>query len=292
MDVPHLALGNFMPPSETGDYTLQYPSSLPDTHIILCDNSYQIECPPPYKRPRNGGTTSNLSAPSVKNKDNAYVMYTTHHCRNFRKFGRCSYGDTCKFSHGFAEAQKLPPDRDDFVGIGKMGRNWNVDDRIHSGIKLCKKFFRGEECQYGERCIFLHERLGKYDGDLQDLDKNYAISIATSEYRDSCLNSNPLSSMPVPWKTKLCIKWEMGSGCPYELKNSFLLSESESKNWGSSSGSHLPDERQPCKAGTGNASNEPLLEKKCEFKWKRLGKIAGIYADWIDKSPVHRSISR
>ena len=138
--------------------------------------------------------------------------------------GNCRNGEFCSFAHGPEELRKPPPNwqeivaaKDKVIGIG----NWSDDQRMIQKMKICKKFFNGEECPYGEKCNFLHV----------DPRENSAICIGTMGQRtgsgpDQC-DGNRSGSFGVDsdrfrgntkgtyWKTKLCSKWEMTGQCPF-----------------------------------------------------------------------------
>ena len=64
--------------------------------------------------------------------------YKTELCRNYQKFGKCAYGDSCLFSHGEQELQEKQ-------GLHPKYRT-----------KPCREFTATGHCSYGIRCQFLH----------------------------------------------------------------------------------------------------------------------------------------
>ncbi|KAK6945074.1 Zinc finger, CCCH-type [Dillenia turbinata] len=122
-------------------------------------------------------------------------------------------------------------------GEEQVSGNWEDDQRIIHRMKLCKKFYSGEECPYGERCNFLHEAPAKFREDTGRYRESVAISIGTTgppmghgngydqfEVNNKFAGLDALqvnTTRPVYWKTKLCIKWETTGCCPFGEKCHF-----------------------------------------------------------------------
>ncbi|KAA8540470.1 hypothetical protein F0562_024611 [Nyssa sinensis] len=232
--------------------------------------------------------------------------------------GNCSYGDNCHFAHGVGDIRNLPTNRQGLAADGRLVGNSDADRRLISKLKLCRRFCNGEECPFGERCHFLHEGLAKIREDLGLSRKSYAISIGTSgsgwdcrsvseqfECRrsvNSSLNSNCVYQKPVFWKTRPCDKWATTGNCPFGAKCYFAHGQAElqkldahsaleSRNVSTLKARATPaKDESPSRTRIMTSSKQPLQGKKCVFKWKGIGKISHIYADWIDNMPlVHSS---
>lgn len=215
-----------------------------------CDRYSQFDQQPPFKRPRNfEDNESNSSSyppmnprmnPSMNppvNKGTSSIFFKTRLCAKF-KHGSCRNGENCNFAHGVEDLRQPPPNWQELVGGGggrleedrSSGGTWDDDQKIIHKMKLCKKFYNGEECPYGDRCNFLHEDPSKFRDDLGRYRESSAISIGTtgpSVTQGSCSNQsevnrpvNNASIKPVYWKTKLCTKWTQGQ-CPFGEKCHF-----------------------------------------------------------------------
>ncbi|KAL2925904.1 Zinc finger CCCH domain-containing protein 39 [Bienertia sinuspersici] len=219
---------------------------------------------PPLKRcksssdnqPTNHGNRTPQMNPPV-NQPTGKIFFKTRLCAKFR-MGQCRNGENCNFAHGEDDLRKPPPNWQELVGgrteeRGNSGNeNWEDDDRIIHKMKLCKKFYNGEECPYGERCNFLHKEPAKFregsgSGSTARFRDNSressAISIGTTgppmvqprapEQYDvqriapnvngggvsvgvgGCMDALRGNSRPVYWKTKLCTKFETTGHCPF-----------------------------------------------------------------------------
>lgn len=123
--------------------------------------------------------------------------------------GNCRNGDACTFAHGAEDLREPPPNWQQIT----KDRGWNNNDErglVHR-MKICKKFYNGEECPYGDKCNFLHIDNGE----------SSVIRIGTAgpgigNARDLNLGCGNGGNMkPTCWKTKLCSKWEMTGHCPF-----------------------------------------------------------------------------
>ena len=149
--------------------------------------------------------------------------------------GTCRNGENCNFAHGIEDMRQPPPNWQELVGVRDEDRppsgNWDDDKKLIHKMKLCKKYYNGEECPYGERCNFLHEDPAKFR-------ECSAISIGTngspkshmSGTNDSESNRTAnntgldvvmVNSKATFWKTKLCIRWETTGRCPFSDKCHF-----------------------------------------------------------------------
>ncbi|GMR36303.1 hypothetical protein PMAYCL1PPCAC_06498 [Pristionchus mayeri] len=70
--------------------------------------------------------------------------FKTALCDTYRRTGKCSYGETCRFAHNQEELRVPTQPR----------------GRMHPKYKtvLCENFERDSECKYGSRCMYIHRR--------------------------------------------------------------------------------------------------------------------------------------
>ncbi|XP_044463749.1 zinc finger CCCH domain-containing protein 39 isoform X2 [Mangifera indica] len=285
----------------------------------------QFEQQPPLKRPRNfEENQSNPSQfprmnPSLNppiNKGTANIFFKTRICAKFKQ-GTCRNGENCNFAHGLEDLRQPPPNWQDLVGGGGGrveedrssggGGNWDDDHKIIHNMKLCKKFYNGEECPYGDRCNFLHEDPSKFRDDSGRYRESSAISIGTTgppvvhgvsfNQSDSNRSVNNTTVKPVYWKTKLCSKWTTGQ-CPFGEKCHFAHGESELQVTGvrieveAGNAGFVPVKPHLIPVNdSSTTANMPTLNKegqgkKCLFKWKGPKKINRIYGDWLDDMPL------
>ncbi|GAB4842056.1 hypothetical protein Ancab_012016 [Ancistrocladus abbreviatus] len=294
MDVHNFAQEILKPPSENGPVALEHPLPLSKTHEPQDDGPSSHEWPcPPYKRSRNGETNPNLGATGFRNKETTNFIQSIQDCRKFKTLGKCSYGDNCKFFHGLSDARRLLHDGHDSFGDEKVSGNGNLYERMYNGIRRCRKFQSREECPYGERCIFLHEGLGKPKA-IMSWKKTDMISIPTSTHENSSSNDELLSSKEAALKTRLCKKWGHHGNCPYGRNCFFAHGQAElrkirssaapaSENMGIITEKTVAEDRLLCKTGTANTFDPQAVKKKYPLKLERLGKVIGIYADWIEE---------
>lgn len=214
-------------------------------------NNDQFDPPSqPFKRPRNSednqsnslpcppiNSRMNLPNPPV-NKGTSNIFYKTKMCTSFIA-GMCSKGPDCKYAHGMEDMRQPPPNWQELAGLrggeDRSSGHWDDDQKIIHKMKLCKKFYNGEECPYGDRCNFLHEDPAKFRDDSGRFRESSAISIGTSgsslvhgggsNHSDA---NRPLHSgsdafrvNTKPYlKTKICNSWEKGQ-CHYGDKCHF-----------------------------------------------------------------------
>lgn len=290
---------------------------------------------PPHKKARTSEENqSNSSSPyptlntrlippnAPVNKGVSNIFFKTRLCAKF-KMGMCRNGESCNFAHGIEDIRQPPANWQELVGLRDEDRtssgNWDDDQKIIHRMKLCKKYYNGEECPYGDRCNFLHEDPSKYRDDSGRFRESSAISIGTSappviqgsgssngEDNKSVLNSGSDPSRanvikPVYWKTKLCNKWELTGHCPFGEKCHFAHGHAELQvSSGRVEGEALinyasmPAKPQVCAGDllpntattAAGGFSEDVPGKKCLLKWKGLKKINRIYADWLDDLPL------
>ncbi|XP_022937467.1 zinc finger CCCH domain-containing protein 39-like [Cucurbita moschata] len=285
----------------------------------LFDTQSQFEPQlPPFKRARNSEENLSRVQNGPVNKGINNIFFKTRMCAKF-KLGLCRNGANCNFAHGAEDMRQPPPNWQEIVGIREDDQsvsNWNDDQKIIQKMKLCRKFYNGEECPYGDRCNFLHEDPAKFRDDSGRFRESSAISIGTTV--TPLMNGND-SSYSEPsravscsasasdslrgngnafWKTKLCTKWEVTGHCPFGDKCHFAHGQSELQlslgREGEVSNPALninpvvvAMEASPSLAAS--VATSPLPEgqaKPCLLKWKGPKKINRIYADWLDDLPL------
>lgn len=148
------------------------------------------------------------------NKGTSHIFYKTRICAKFKE-GTCRNGEHCTFAHGEEDLREPPPNWQDLIREkereerGAGGGSWGDDQRMIHRMKICKKYYNGEECPYGDKCNFLHERpsppMKKLKVDVPGQRESSAISIGTTavDFEQAAF-----------WKTRLCSKWEIGQ-CPF-----------------------------------------------------------------------------
>ncbi|KAJ8751511.1 hypothetical protein K2173_016739 [Erythroxylum novogranatense] len=287
---------------------------------------------PPYKRPKNSeDSNSRMSLPTnvPVNKGIAKIFFKTRICAKFRN-GACRNGENCNFAHGMQDLRQPPPNWQELVGVGgrieedRSGPNWDDDQSIIHKMKLCKKFYNGEECPYGDRCNFLHENPAKFRDDGGRFRESSAISIGTTsqpinqgsggsnvvEVNRNVSNAYVADAYrvnvkPVYWKTKLCTKWETTGHCPFGDKCHFAHGQAELQVHGGRTEGEAGDassvlmkpppvvayNASPSTVASVAISNEEGKGKKCLLKWKGPKNINRIYGDWLDDLPLSHNLT-
>ncbi|KAG6397305.1 hypothetical protein SASPL_143471 [Salvia splendens] len=244
------------------------------------------------KRPRASENPPNFPPFQAMNQTNApinkgtsHIFYKTRICAKFTE-GTCRNGDQCTFAHGAEDLREPPPNWQEIIREKERGGD---DQRLIHRMKICKKFYNGEECPYGDKCNFLHERPPKkLKVEMPGQRESSAISIGV-------MGSVGEVDQVAGWKMRICSRWEMGQ-CNYgerchfahgssDLRYSGSIDEGEATNAARkvASVSPLP---APCGAAVAVA---PVEEKRIS-KWKLTKKINRIYGDWLDNlTPPHLS---
>ncbi|XP_019191612.1 PREDICTED: zinc finger CCCH domain-containing protein 39 [Ipomoea nil] len=304
------------------------PLQMNQEHIELYS---QFENEPPLKRSRNSEINPLVSAnaqnpkvnpPNLPGKGSNHIFYKTRMCVKFME-GNCRNGEHCTFAHGAEDLREPPPNWQDIVREKDKDRgagNWNNDQKVIHRMKICKKFYNGEECPYGERCNFLHERSPQFKNDMaREQRESSAISIGTTGSmlgrrsdsdqfeinQHASVDSDAYRIKPTFWKTKICSKWEITGQCPFGERCHFAHGHSELKapagrtemeattNFAPAPIKPLapavdpsPANAVPC-APVKEQQQQPEEGKKF-LKWKPTKKICSVYADWIeDLVPPH-----
>ncbi|XP_065867730.1 zinc finger CCCH domain-containing protein 56-like [Euphorbia lathyris] len=228
---------------------------------FLVDNKECVNVPrngdPMCKRQR----TYEIAAAIPQMPARTNSKFKTHFCAKFR-LGNCRYGNKCQFSHGIQEMRKRLPVP--VIDNNVLARNWNGNCR-----KLCRMFYMGKRCTYGENCCFLH------------------VNPETSGYGNS-----------KPWlKRKLCNIWESTGSCQFGNICIFAHGQAELEKPDCHitlvSGSiqmNTAHRVSTGKAGVIQTTRKPEQVQGRNFisKLKTSQKLSGIYADWIeDESFFH-----
>lgn len=195
-----------------------------DAHVLTDPNrSWQhapgilSSAPPPPNPPQNSSQSSKGSR----------LFFKTRLCMKF-KSGSCPYGQNCSFAHGPEELRRPPPNWPSLAaGHDDDRMSGNVTDRQRlNKLKICRKYYNGEDCPYGERCTFAHVEPGS-------LRESSAISVGVTETAlpaagsggsgsqepdasgsGSCGDGNgSLQKSSSLWKPKMCHKWEPTGDC-------------------------------------------------------------------------------
>lgn len=232
---------------------------------------------PSFKKPANPSTVPNSRAEGLNEAKARY--FKTQLCRRFRQ-GICTLGSDCTFAHCVGELRRQE--------IGN-------DDRTFQEPRLCRMFYQGQQCSYGNTCRFLHTRPGRVNSrDATTAEviptghgkrKNDQLECKSRFDESSDAEVNPKR---VQLKTKLCIKWEMKRNCPHGRMCRFAHGQAELGKLDGQSTAECRVELTSTAATTnessGVVSTGTLLEKlNKSFALRRdeVHRISRIYADWI-----------
>ncbi|KAK4257374.1 hypothetical protein QN277_006969 [Acacia crassicarpa] len=296
----------------------------------LFDSHSTFDQFPPFKRPRTSESNhfdpspfppappmdsrmQNPQNPPTNRGGTSHIFFKTRLCAKFR-MGTCRNGESCNFAHGNEDMRQPPPNWPELVGLRDEERssgNWDDDQKIIHKMKLCKKYYNGEECPYGERCNFLHEDPSKFRDDAGRCRESSAISLVANGSPKSHLNApnNSDNNKNVNngcdgfrtngkapfWKTKLCSKWEITGQCPFGDKCHFAHGQADLQVPGGRieaetivAASIPVIDVSPINAVSILDSKEDEQKKKNLLKWKINKKVDRIYADWLDDLPLPR----
>ncbi|XP_057770395.1 zinc finger CCCH domain-containing protein 39 [Salvia miltiorrhiza] len=256
--------------------------------------------------PRINQTNVPNPNPNPINKGTSHIFYKTRICAKFME-GSCRNGEQCTFAHGVEDLREPPPNWQELIREkerGNGGGGWGDDQRMIHRMKICKKYYNGEECPYGDKCNFLHERpsppLKKLKVDMPGQRETSAISIGVTG------NTGELDPAAPGWKMRICSRWEMGQ-CNYGERCHFAHGNSELRFSGSidegesaAATNAVSAARKvasvcafPTTSAAAAAAAAPTTgdgEEKRISKWKLTKKINRIYADWLDDlTPPHLS---
>jgi len=166
------------------------------------------------------------------NRGTNNIFFKTRICTKFR-FSTCRNGENRNYAHGADEIRQPPRNWQELVDPCNEERpqvetrqpppNWDEDQKIIHKMKLCKKYYNGEECPYGDKCSFLHEDPARFRDDSWKIRECSAISVGNigspKSFGDGSNNLEGIRAMNKParsayWKTKLC-QWQHTGSCPF-----------------------------------------------------------------------------
>lgn len=218
------------PPYSGGDAAAYWPpfwvgseQQQQQQHSDLMQHFHQSKKPRTSEKPPNFAPFQPPMNPRINqtnapiNKGTSHIFYKTRICAKFME-GTCRNGDQCTFAHGVEDLREPPPNWQELIREKERvngGGGWGDDQRMIHRMKICKKYYSGEECPYGDKCNFLHERpsppMKKLKVDMPGQRESSAISIGvTGEGRG---NGGELDQA-AGWKMRICSRWEIGQ-CTY-----------------------------------------------------------------------------
>nr|GEV80586.1 zinc finger, CCCH-type [Tanacetum cinerariifolium] len=239
-----------------------------------------------------------------------HIFYKTRLCQQFVD-GRCpKAADCCNYAHGPNDLREPVVNWQENANNNKGGRNgsgnWNEDYKRAPPSGICWKFYRGEECLYGENCSYSHDATQLNVGAVMDSGQtrdSSVINIKTvfdhgqSQTQATDAQVSTMSTLPdvlrtnTPknnyFKTRICSKWETTGYCVFadkcnyahglaELSTLFGLVEGDGAV--AANGVHIPITELLV---THSAAAAPVhIGSELLNLAKR--KVKGIYGDWID----------
>ncbi|ONI16141.1 hypothetical protein PRUPE_3G080700 [Prunus persica] len=158
----------FAPYLESGDNKHQLKPEFPNADKDFKDHS-DIESHP-FKKPKTSEVVLISTMPMAQNKM-LPCNFKTRLCNNF-KMGNCHYGQGCCFAHGISD-------------LRKTWRNWQgletqegfkarTCDHRRTSDDVCRLFFNGGKCTYGDKCRYPHHVTP------ENIREKSAISISTT----------------------------------------------------------------------------------------------------------------
>ncbi|KAH0709240.1 hypothetical protein KY284_010667 [Solanum tuberosum] len=268
----------------------------------LFESYCQFEHAPFFKRMTDSDNNlpNSITFPAIKSRVNSpnlqeskgisHIFYKTRMCAKFLK-ETCKNGENCTFAHGVEDLWEPPPNWHDLVHV--KDRELNEDKEKMHRMKICEIFYDGEECPYGHKCKFHHERPPNFKTNMPKDRDSSAISIETArnisdpKMIDTSKNENDIVrfEMPTYWKTKICNKWETTGQCSFRDHCHFAHGQSELQ--APVLMNSVPITPRPFSAPlvANTVVNTSVKEEKREkkiLKWKPSKRIAEIYGDWLD----------
>ncbi|GJY14017.1 zinc finger, CCCH-type containing protein [Tanacetum coccineum] len=258
----------------------------------------------------SAGQRSNRSCIPVS-RGATHIFYKTRLCQQFVD-GRCpKSADCCNYAHGPNDLREPVLNwQENANNNNKGGRNgsgnWNEDYKRPPPSGICWKFYRGEECPYGENCSYSHDATQLNVGAVMDSGQTRdssviniktvfdhgqsqtqatAAQVSTMSTHPDVLRTNILKNNY--FKTRICSKWETTGHCVFADKCNYAhgLAELntpvglvEGNGSVAANGVHIP-------------ITEPLLTHSAAAAPLHIGsgllnlakrKVKGIYGDWID----------
>ncbi|KAK4726813.1 hypothetical protein R3W88_031730 [Solanum pinnatisectum] len=203
----------------------------------------QFEHAPCFKRmmDSNSNLPNSATFPAIKSRMNStnlqeskgtsHIFYKTRMCIKFLK-ETCKNGENCTVAHGVENLREPLLNWEDLICV--KDRELNKDQVKMHRMKICKILYDGEECPYGYKCKFLHERPSKIKSNIARDREIFAISIKTTRnigdprMIETSKHENDIFriEMPIYCKTMICIKWETTSQCPFRDRCHFAHGKS------------------------------------------------------------------
>ncbi|KAL5065057.1 hypothetical protein RYX36_026794, partial [Vicia faba] len=126
-----------------------------------------------------------------------------------------------QFASSNIDINKPPPNWQELVRPRtekqlQLSGNRSDDHKIIHKTKLCKKYYCGEQCPYGDNCSFLHEDPAKF-GDDSWKTRRETSSISIGTIGNNLEDNKTMTKPPrgTYWKTKPCLKWKHTRSCPF-----------------------------------------------------------------------------
>ncbi|MQM11475.1 hypothetical protein Taro_044382 [Colocasia esculenta] len=226
-----------------------------------------------------------ISLPQNSSQGNkvSRLFFKTRLCMKF-KLGSCPYGQNCSFAHGPEELRRAPPNWPSLVaGLDDERSAGGLSERQRlNKLKICRKYYNGEVCPYGERCTFAHVEPGSlkecsaFNAGVAEASNPPAVSslcgacdLEANGSSSSSGDGNGSHHKSCIWKTKKCHKWELTGHCPFGENCQFTHG---------TAGDSAP-------APPGRTSFPG--KQKGFLRLRGLKKISNIYADWIEDLPLN-----
>ncbi|KAL1819666.1 hypothetical protein ACET3Z_014535 [Daucus carota] len=163
----------------------------------------------------------------------------------------CPNGEKCTFAHGVEELRVPPPNWQELVHA-KSKRAW-VNYPKMGGMMVCRYFFNGKACPYGEKCCYPHKC-----SNITEMARSLPI--------DSSAASIKTTGMMLEMRNDTG-KSELMTPCSPRMSSLTINSSIRGKEMQLPSNSGGPRD---------NSSPAEVTETKF-LKWKPPRKIAGIY---------------
>jgi len=188
--------------------------NFPDHHSDIFEASPQFQMNKRQRVSENNQSNAYI-CPPPSNKETCSIFFKTRICHKFR-FGNCPKGEYCNYAHGVDEIRQPPPNWKEVAG--PRNEEWmqflDDDRKIIHKMGLCKKYYNGEECPYGDKCSFRH----RLRDDSWKSREACALSIGSIGDGSNRLEGNRSVNKPARgtyWKIKVCPMWQQTGRCPF-----------------------------------------------------------------------------
>ncbi|ONK66515.1 uncharacterized protein A4U43_C06F8990 [Asparagus officinalis] len=240
---------------------------------------------PISKKPRNSETP-----PSDRPKRPNCLFFKTRLCLRFTS-GNCANGLNCTFAHGSQELRAPLPSWQEFV---PEGGSMNQEQLVLKN-RICKMFYRGDVCTYGEKCTFAHVEPGMLGDNVNSSKRDSSALEPGKDLEGIVVLGSGSGSVRKQtfWKTRMCNKWEVlgycpfGEGCHFAHGLAELMdfkNQKELDNPNTTAATLKPPLHQ-AKLVSSSTTSSVKHQSRGFLKWKGLEKISRIYGDWIDDIP-------